>query len=243
MKSDIICLLLIPQVIFGQLALPTFQAIQTKSTSSLNEECGTQSCGGPSLCSEPECEKHQISMRWHTINNISQPDDLVLTLQNASTVTLKARVTVDRGWYLHNGGTTATHTSNNNNIYTGNMSGTKYYRSWFSWSLASVAGETITAAQIKLDIDNWYNTGGSNDAYSKIWEVSNTTHAEIITSKNNAAGKEIWNDLGNGLLYSCLTIVNNNLSTYTFSLSAAAVSKINALNGGYFIVGNSISCE
>jgi len=229
--------------LFVQIALPTFQGAQKISSSSLNQECGAQGCGGASLCSEPECEKHQISMRWHTSSNTSQPDDLVLTLQNGSTVTLKARVTGDRGWYKHSGGNKANHSANNSNTYTGNMSGTNYYRSWFSWSLASVAGQTITSAQIKLDIDNWYNQGGGTDAYSKIWEVSNTTHAEIITSKDNAAGYEIWKDLGNGLLYSCQVIDRNNLGLYTFSLSSAAVSKINALNGGYFIVGNSISCE
>ena len=52
--------------LFGQIALPTFQGAQKISSSSLNQECGTQGCGGASLCSEPECEKHQISMRWHS---------------------------------------------------------------------------------------------------------------------------------------------------------------------------------
>ena len=42
-------------------------------------------------------------------------DDLVLNLQNGSTVTLKARVTGDRGWYKHSGGNTANHTNSNNN--------------------------------------------------------------------------------------------------------------------------------
>ena len=228
--------------LFGQIALPTFQGAQKISSSSLNQECGTQGCGGASLCSEPECEKHQISMRWSTTNQVT-PDNLVLTMQGGNTVTLSALTTGDRGWYKHSGGNTANHTSSNNNTYTGNMSGTNYYRSWFSWSLASVSGQTITSAQIKLDIDSWYNTGGGTDAYSKIWEVSNTTHAEIKTTKNNTAGKEIWNDLGNGLLYSCQVIERNNLGLYTFQLSSAAVSKINGLNGAHFIVGNSISCE
>ena len=228
--------------LFGQIALPTFQGAQKISSSSLNQECGTQGCGGASLCSEPECEKHQISMRWSTTNQVT-PDNLVLTMQGGNTVTLSALTTGDRGWYRTTNFTTANHTSDNTNTYTGNSGGTSYYRSWFSWSLASVSGQTITSAQIKLDIDSWYNTGGGTDAYSKIWEVSNTTHAEIITTKNNAAGYEIWKDLGNGLLYSCQVIDKNNLGLYTFQLSSAAVSKINGLNGGYFIVGNSISCE
>ena len=230
-------------IIFGQIGLPTFQGIQKISSSSLNQECGTQSCGGASLCSEPECEKHQISMRWSTTNQV-RPDNLVLTMQGGNTVTLSALTTGDRGWYKYNGsGNSAQHLADNSNTYTGNYVATQYYRSWFSWSLASVSGQTITSAQIKLDIDSWYNTGGGTDAYSKIWEVSNTTHAEIITSKDNAAGYEIWKDLGNGLLYSCQVIDKNNLGLYTFQLSSAAVSKINGLNGGYFIVGNSISCE
>ena len=232
-------------IIFGQIGLPTFQGIQKISSSSLNQECGTQGCGGSSLCSEPECEKHQISMRWHSSSE-NRPDNLVLTMQGGNTVTLSARVTGDRGWYLYNSQSNANngqHTSSNQNTYTGNMSGTKYYRSWFSWSLSSIAGQTVTAAKIELDIDSWYNVGGGTDAYSKIWEVSNTTHAEIVTTKNNVAGKEIWNDLGNGLLYSCEVIDRNNLGLYTFQLSSSAVSKINGLNGGYFIVGNSISCE
>ena len=231
--------------LFGQIALPTFQGAQKISSSSLNQECGTQGCGGASLCSEPECEKHQISMRWHSSSE-NRPDNLVLTMQGGNTVTLSARVTGDRGWYLYNpqsNANTANHSDGNQNTYTGNMSGTKYYRSWFSWSLSSIAGQTVTAAKIELDIDQWYNQGGGQDSYSKIWEVSNTTHAEIKTTKNNAAGKEIWNDLGNGLLYSCQVIERNNLGLYTFQLSSAAVSKINGLNGAHFIVGNSISCE
>jgi len=72
-------------IIFGQIGLPTFQGIQKISSSSLNQECGTQGCGAASLCSEPECEKHQISMRWHTSGDTDE-DDLVLNLQNGSTV-------------------------------------------------------------------------------------------------------------------------------------------------------------
>ena len=61
-------------IIFGQIGLPTFQGIQKISSSSLNQECGTQGCGGASLCSEPECEKHQISMRWHTSGDTDEDD-------------------------------------------------------------------------------------------------------------------------------------------------------------------------
>ena len=246
-------------VFFGQIVLPTFQGAQKVLSSSsypiLSQcsgdnmptnipfnNCSSSNCDGASLCSEPSCESTNISMRWSTTNQVT-PDNLVLTMQGGNTVTLSALTTGDRGWYRTTNFTTATHGSTNTNTYTGNSGGTSYYRSWFSWRLCSIAGQTVTAAKIELDIDQWYNFGGGQDSYSKIWEVSNTTHAEIKTTKNNAAGKEIWNDLGNGLLYSCQVIERNNLGLYTFQLSSAAVSKINGLNGAHFIVGNSISCE
>ena len=244
---------------FGQIVLPTFQGAQKVLSSSsypiLSQcsgdnfptntpfnNCGSSNCGGASLCSEPSCENTGISMRWSTTNQV-RPDNLVLTMQGGNTVTLSAMTTGDRGWYSTTNFTTGRHTDSNNNTYTGNYSANNHYRSWFSWRLCSIAGQTVTAAKIELDIESWYNTDGGTDAYSKIWEVSNTTHAEIITSKTDAAGYEIFKDLGDGLLYSCQVIDKNNLGLYTFELPLDAVSKINSLNGGYFIVGNSISCE
>ena len=261
MNPKVILLLLLNHSIFGQITLPTFQgsfASSSSSYSTLSEcsgdnipttipfnFCSSSNCGGAALCSPgSNCYDTGISMRWHSQSE-TRPDNLVLTKQNGTTVTLSAKTTGDRGWYDWTGGNdpNGRHIATNQNTYTGHYPGsTRYLRSWFSWNLCSVESETIIAAKIELDIETWYNTSGGTDAYSKIWEVSNTTHAEIITSKDNAQGLEMFKDIGDGLLYSCLTIVNNNLGLYTFQLSSEAVSKINALHGGYFIVGNSISC-
>ena len=246
MFKAILFLFLITSTLYGQVTLPTFQAAHISAASVALGSCGTQNCGGPALCNDNgDCNSTNVSMRWHASSENS-PDNLVLTKQSGGTTTLSARTTGDRGWYRKRSSgnnPNGQHGASNQNTYTGHYKNQDYYRSFFAWNLASVAGETITAAQIQLDINNWYNTDGGTDAYSKIWEIESTTYAEIITSKDYPRGLEIYDVMGNGVLYSCLTIDKNNMGLYTFQLSAAAVSKINSLNGGYFIIGNTVSCE
>ena len=176
-KIKVILLFLLTHSIFGQIALPTFQGSFASSSSLYNtlsqcsgdnipttipfNFCSSSNCGGAALCSPgSNCYDTGISMRWHSSSE-TRPDNLVLTKQNGSTVSLSAKTIGDRGWYDWDGGNdpNGRHIATNQNTYTGDWPhGNRYLRSWFSWNLCSVESETIIAAKIELDIETWYNT-------------------------------------------------------------------------------------
>ncbi len=156
---------------------------------------------------------------------------LALTQANAATVLND----VARGAYNDSGvfGTGGSGTPSGNYVtgmYTG--AGQNEYRSFFGFDLSGVTG-SITGASITITTAGF--GGGAASADVGFFDYSGSYSALI----GNSGGVAAFNDLGNGNLYGS-QIVSTSTSGFTIVLDAAALTDLNAAEGGTFVAGGAL---
>lgn len=131
----------------------------------------------------------------------------------------------NQGWWRATGSNT---NLTNDNYFTGNSD---VYRSYFTFDLSGLVGETITGLQ--LDLRQYGLSGGVNLGF---YDVGTSAAALAQRGVVNAA---IHADLGTGNSYGSSGILTDRGSfhVHSFELNAQAVSDANAAIGGYFSVG------
>lgn len=121
----------------------------------------------------------------------------------------------------------------NDNYITGEYSSNEF-RSYFTFDLSSIAGETVTGATIEL---RRYNQSGTPTL--EFFDVSTT--AQDLAQRNTVSAA-IFDDLGTGSSYGTFTPASgNSTDVLSFVLNSAALSDITASLGGYFSVGATAS--
>lgn len=116
----------------------------------------------------------------------------------------------------------------NDNYYTG---ASDSYRSYFTFDLSGLTGQTITA--LSLDLRR-YNQSGTVEL--DFWDVD-TSAADL--AQREVINGTIFADLGSGLSYGSSGPIGVGASTdvLSFTLGAQAVVDANAAIGGYFSIG------
>jgi MYXO-CTERM domain-containing protein len=157
---------------------------------------------------------------------------LMVGLVRADTVTINV---TDRGWFQHTG----RHTSSSQNTFTGRLSET-YYRTFFMFSLAGLS-ETVTAAKLRLELENFYSPDSSETVEVRPFSgaVSGLTGSYQAGS---TAGLAIYADLGTGAVLASKTVSSADIGTVLdFGLSSAGIADINSHAGSLYAVGLAVS--
>jgi hypothetical protein len=134
------------------------------------------------------------------------------------------------GWY----NSTGAHLSYNNNTLTG-MLGVEY-RSFYEWTLPTFAGH-VTGAHLEmalpysLGVDQGTQTGA-------MFDVAASDLPYLTLTDGAGQGTLIFADLGSGTSYGTFTISEADaFTTFRIDLDAAAISALDAANGGTFALG------
>nr|WP_310525336.1 PEPxxWA-CTERM sorting domain-containing protein [Polymorphobacter sp.] len=113
--------------------------------------------------------------------------------------------------------------SSGNNTFTGNEFSDRYN----SWAAFALPAGTISSATLTLKPSPYQVF---TPHIIEIHAVT-TSFADLASSSSGIAG---YTDLGDGALFASVSLLSTQV---TFSLSAAAISAINASAGGNFIIG------
>lgn len=136
----------------------------------------------------------------------------------------------NQGWWRADVGNS---NSNNDNYITG-VSGSSEFRSYFTFDLSSISGETVTGATIEL---RRYNQSGTPTL--EFFDVS--TSAEDLAQRNTVSAA-IFDDLGTGSSYGSFTpTAGASTDVLSFVLNGDALRDITASLGGYFSIGATVS--
>lgn len=142
----------------------------------------------------------------------------------------------NRGWWSD----TAPNSSDNDNTFTGDLSGNINTRGFFTFDLRGFAlnsGEKIVTATLSLFTDNVIvsNTDSSNAETLGFYDV--VTSAAALNNNVGPSGV-IFDDLGSGIQYATQDYTTSDSNSLILtSLNAAAISDIEVSVGDYFSIG------
>lgn len=136
----------------------------------------------------------------------------------------------NQGWWLEN---QANNNATNDNYITGAYSTGS--RSYFTFDLSGLGGQTITG--LTLNLRRYVQ---DQAVVLDFWDVS-TSASDL--AQRGVVDSAIWMDLGTGTSYGTSGVIPSGASTdvLSFSLNAAAVAGANAAVGGYFSIGASVN--
>jgi len=111
------------------------------------------------------------------------------------------------------------------------------HRSFFTFDISSLAGETVTSARLELTRFG----SASPDPTETIGLFDVSTDATVLNN-NVGTSPAIYADLGTGISYGTFEVgvSGGRFDVLVFDLNGAAVADINASAGGFFSIGASI---
>lgn len=134
----------------------------------------------------------------------------------------------NQGWWFQG---IANNNPTNDNYYTSDAG----HRSYFTFDLSGLAGQTITA--LRFDVRRY---GQSGTPTLSFWDVD-ASASDL--AQRQVVNDTIWADLGSGNSYGSSGPIasGGSLDVLSFVLNAQAVADANAAIGGYFSIGASAS--
>lgn len=111
------------------------------------------------------------------------------------------------------------------------------HRSFFTFDISSLAGQTVTSARLELTRFG----SASPDPTETIGLFDVSTDAAVLNN-NVGTSPAIYADLGTGISYGtfAVSVSGSTQDVLVFDLNGAAIADINALAGGFFSIGASI---
>ena len=161
------------------------------------------------------------------------PQQVLGTLANTPGITALTATNVG-AW-----DSTGAHSTNGTtNTYIAGIDGTKTYRDFVVFSLASVTQPILSATLELINPTEGYSSADPSETLS-LFDVSTA----IATLRSSGSGQiAIYNDLGSGVNFGQQTILSssNNFTQY-ISLNAAALADLNSKLGSQFAMGGALT--
>lgn len=145
--------------------------------------------------------------------------------------------TFDSGWYTNSGFTAGV---NNINVGSSNLSGAIYHN-WLAFSLAGLAGQTVTGATLTFYGGNGVNTSSDSETLG-LFDYTGSINSLLADSQFNVG---IYTDLGDGNSYGSAVVAPGAIQQFSITLSQAAIASLNAaahdLSDNRFVIGGALS--